>query len=154
SSLRRTDALRLCPLRRPGFLLQGRCGMMTASLVGHSRPKSGRAAIMSSEAPGTGRSVEPQRGCARRSGSFLPTGLGVGLVVLLGFLTVLYSLQDRIIFPGAGTQGTPDSLVRPRPGTELLTLTTPRGQRIVALFGPALLPDGRPHPDPGSRPAL
>jgi fermentation-respiration switch protein FrsA (DUF1100 family) len=37
---------------------------------------------------------------------------------------------------------------------ELLRLSTPQGERVAALFGPALLPDGRSHPDPLSRPAL
>ncbi len=75
-------------------------------------------------------------------------------LILVGFLVVLYFIQDRMIFPGAATQGAPQSIVRPRPGAELLQLATPRGERVVALFGPALLPDGRPHPDPTSRPAL
>jgi fermentation-respiration switch protein FrsA (DUF1100 family) len=71
-----------------------------------------------------------------------------------GFLLVLYLIQDRMIFPGVATQGAPEARVLRRPGTELLTLITPEGERIVALYGPALLADGRPRPDPGSRPAL
>ena len=75
-------------------------------------------------------------------------------LILLGFLAVLYMIQDRMIFPGAATQGRPEAAVHPRPGSELITLTTSGGERVVALYGPALSPDGRPHPDPMSRPAL
>src|SRR5262245_48646256 len=56
----------------------------------------------------------------------------------LGFVAVLYSLQTRLIFPGQDTQGQEFAQVRPRPGTELVRLTTGRGDPIVALYGPAL----------------
>jgi uncharacterized protein len=72
----------------------------------------------------------------------------------LGILAVFFSLQSRIIFPGQETQGQPQALVRPRPGTELLRLTTRQGVPIVALHGPALTADGRPHPEAASRPTL
>jgi fermentation-respiration switch protein FrsA (DUF1100 family) len=81
-------------------------------------------------------------------------GLRLVLLISLGFLAVLYSMQDRIIFPGTATQGTPQSIIQPRPGAKLLNLSTSRGEKVVALYGPALLPDGRAHPDPHSRPAL
>jgi pimeloyl-ACP methyl ester carboxylesterase len=76
------------------------------------------------------------------------------LLTILGFLVVLYFLQERMIFPGAATQGTPQATVRDRPGSELVKLSTPGGETITALFGPALSPEGRPLPDPSSRPAL
>jgi fermentation-respiration switch protein FrsA (DUF1100 family) len=76
------------------------------------------------------------------------------LLVLVGLFLVLYSLQDRMIFPGAGTQGVPESRVRARPGTELVNLTTARGETITALFGPALSPEGNHLADASSRPAL
>jgi fermentation-respiration switch protein FrsA (DUF1100 family) len=72
----------------------------------------------------------------------------------LGFIAVLYALQTILIFPGAATQGRPESTVRPGPGEELVRLSTPRGDEVVALYGVALQADGRSHPDPGSRPAL
>lgn len=80
--------------------------------------------------------------------------LVLAALVPLGFLIVLYSLQDRMIFPGAATQGTAEAVVSPWTGAELLRLTTPRGDHVAAMFGPALLPDGRLAPDPQSRPAL
>src|SRR5690348_2692384 len=81
-------------------------------------------------------------------------GLRLLALILAGFLAVLYLIQDRMIFPGAATQGAPEAVVRPRPGSELLQLTTPRGDRVVGLFGPALQANGRPDPDAASRPAL
>jgi pimeloyl-ACP methyl ester carboxylesterase len=76
------------------------------------------------------------------------------ILILAGFLAVLYLLQERLIFPGAATQGAPEAAVHPRPGTELVKLSTPRGERVIALYGPALTLEGRPHPDPMSRPAF
>jgi fermentation-respiration switch protein FrsA (DUF1100 family) len=84
----------------------------------------------------------------------LIAGSRLAAVVLLGFLAVLYTIQDRMIFPGTSTQGQPEARIHAWPGTELLTLSTPRGERVTALYGPALLPDGRSHPNPMSRPAL
>jgi pimeloyl-ACP methyl ester carboxylesterase len=66
----------------------------------------------------------------------------------------LYSLQTRLIFPGQETQGQPFAEVRPGPGTELVRLRTHRGDSIVALYGAALTPEGRPHPQAASRPTL
>jgi uncharacterized protein len=73
----------------------------------------------------------------------------VGRVVLLVFLgasAVLYVFQTRLIFPGAATQGDPAAIIPPRPGSELVTLTTAKGDRIVALFGPALALDSAKRP--------
>jgi pimeloyl-ACP methyl ester carboxylesterase len=55
---------------------------------------------------------------------------------------------------GAATQGRPETVVKTGPGQELVRLITPGGEKVVALFGPALQVDGRPHADPTSRPAL
>jgi fermentation-respiration switch protein FrsA (DUF1100 family) len=76
------------------------------------------------------------------------------VVIYLGLLIVLYSFQTRVIFPGASTQGHPSAEVTPRPGTELLRLTTKQGDRVVALFGPALKADGQPDPAAADRPAM
>ena len=78
---------------------------------------------------------------------------GVGVIYLI-VIAVLYSLQTRIIFPGTSTKGQPWAEVRPHPGTELIQLTTKHGERIVALFGPALLPDGRPDSLAAQRPSM
>jgi uncharacterized protein len=68
-------------------------------------------------------------------------------LVYIGSLIVITSFQTRIIFPGQETQGQDYARVRPLAGTELVHLESRRGEPIVALFGPALAPDGRPHPD-------
>jgi fermentation-respiration switch protein FrsA (DUF1100 family) len=75
-------------------------------------------------------------------------------LVYLGTSLVLYSFQTRIIFPGQATQGQPFAEVRPRPGTELVRLKTQRDEPIVALYGPALTTEGRPHPHAADRPTL
>jgi fermentation-respiration switch protein FrsA (DUF1100 family) len=78
----------------------------------------------------------------------------LGIVIYLGLVTVLYSLQTRMIFPGASTQGQPTAEVRPHGGSELVKLTTERGERVIALFGPALTPDGQPDPAAADRPTM
>jgi uncharacterized protein len=74
--------------------------------------------------------------------------------VYLGITALMFSLQTRIIFPGADTQGQALAEVRPRRGTELVHLKTSGGERIVALFGAALLPDGKPDPAAAARPTM
>ena len=76
------------------------------------------------------------------------------VLAYLGYLTVLYSFQTRMIFPGHETQGEDFAQVRPRAGTELVHLETRHGEPIVALFGPALTLDGRPDRDAALRPTL
>jgi len=80
--------------------------------------------------------------------------LVITLVIYLGILVVFSALQIRLIFPGSDTQGKPSSVVHPAPGTELVSLATEHDEKIVALFGPALLPNGNPHPDPSLRPTI
>lgn len=72
----------------------------------------------------------------------------------LGVGTLMFSLQSRVIFPGQESQGQPYAVVRPRAGTELVRLRTGDGVGIVALYGPALHPDGSPDPDAADRPTL
>jgi pimeloyl-ACP methyl ester carboxylesterase len=80
--------------------------------------------------------------------------IGLAGVIYLGVVLVLYSLQTRLTFPGASTQGDPSAVVRPGPGTELLSLTSDQHERVTALFGPAFLPDGRADPRAQERPTL
>ena len=66
-------------------------------------------------------------------------------VILAGFLAVLYFLQDRMIFPGAATQGTPRPWSRPRARDRAgPACDAARRDAWSALFGPALSPDGKP----------
>jgi pimeloyl-ACP methyl ester carboxylesterase len=80
--------------------------------------------------------------------------LFVAGLTFIGFVTVLYLLQTRMIFPGASTQGQPFAVITPPPGTELLRLRTDDGESIAALFGPALRDDGRSDPDAPERPSM
>jgi fermentation-respiration switch protein FrsA (DUF1100 family) len=94
------------------------------------------------------------RGVARRIVRILLLLGRMAALFYLGVVAVLYALQTRIIFAGSATQGTPESVVHPRPGSELVTLRSARGERIVALFGPALTPEGDPRGDAARRPTL
>ncbi len=76
------------------------------------------------------------------------------VLTFAGFLVVLYFLQERMIFPGAETQGTLQARVQARPGAELVKLSSRRGETVTALFGPALSPEGKRLADASSRPAL
>jgi pimeloyl-ACP methyl ester carboxylesterase len=77
-----------------------------------------------------------------------------GVFLLLSFLIVRYSLQTRMLFPGADTQGTDEARFTPPPGAELVTLQTNGGDRVVALFCPARTADGTIDPDAARRPTL
>lgn len=95
--------------------------------------------------------LQPQR----RSGwSWAWRIFRIPLLLYLALLGLLTLLQDRLIFPGRVTQGTRGADVQPSEGAKLLNLSTRDGQRVVALFGAALTPDGRPRPDAQTRPTL
>ena len=77
------------------------------------------------------------------------------IVAYLGLALVLALLQTQLIFPGAASQGTREAVIDPvRLDAELVTLTTPAGEKVVAIFGRALDPSGRPRADANSRPTL
>ena len=76
------------------------------------------------------------------------------LLVYLGLCIVFYLLQTWMIFPGAATQGQRHAVIQAGPDSELVHLTTADGERIVALFGPALTADGQPRPDAARRPTI
>jgi len=75
------------------------------------------------------------------------TGRAIVLVYLV-IVLLFATLQTWLIFPGHAAQGSADTRVnRPLPGTELVKLTTDKGETIVAAFGPALGENGKPNPD-------
>jgi pimeloyl-ACP methyl ester carboxylesterase len=78
----------------------------------------------------------------------------IPLVAYIGVVAIFFFLQTRLIFPGSQTQGSPDAVVKAPPGTELVELTTSRGDRVFGLFGKALEPDGSPRPDASSCPTI
>jgi fermentation-respiration switch protein FrsA (DUF1100 family) len=67
---------------------------------------------------------------------------------------MLFAIQVDVIFPGAKRQGDPSTVVKPRADESLVQLETKRGERVVALFAPALTPEGKPHPAAATRPTL
>lgn len=78
----------------------------------------------------------------------------IGLLAYLGLALMLSAFQARLIFPGSASQGQPWARVRPPEGSELVTLRAGDGVPVVALFGPALTPDGQPRADAATRPTL
>ena len=71
----------------------------------------------------------------------------------LGFVILLFSFQERIIFPGHNRQGKPDTIVAdPPPGLRIVTLSRPGEPRLVAIHAEALDQHGRAYADPASRP--
>ncbi len=80
--------------------------------------------------------------------------LRIVAAVYLVVMAVFFGLQARIIFPGASSQGQPYAKLQPQGGTEVVELATARGERVVALHGPALTNDGRADPEAAARPTL
>jgi uncharacterized protein len=80
--------------------------------------------------------------------------IGYPLLIYVGIAIFFFTIQTRMIFPGAETQGSPGAVVRPTPGEELVELTTTPGDRVVALFGKALAPDGSPLADSSTCPTI
>lgn len=76
------------------------------------------------------------------------------VTLYLGVGVMLFAIQADLIFPGAKRQGDPSTQVKAKPDEELVTLTTKHDDRVVALFAPALLPDGAPHPSATACPTL
>lgn len=96
--------------------------------------------------------VEP--GPRPRRRRWLVRLIRIPLLVYAGVVVVLFAIQTRLIFPGSETQGKPEAVILTSPDAELVTLTTDRGDRVVALFGKALNPDGSPRPDASTCPTL
>jgi uncharacterized protein len=80
--------------------------------------------------------------------------LRAAVIVYAALCVILYFAQDWMLFPGAVFQGTPAANVSPLPGCELVHLTNKTGDRITAMFGSPLLPNGKPDPDASPRPTL
>lgn len=92
----------------------------------------------------------PQRPWVRRLARLVK---GAALFYLL-VLVVMYFGQTWFVLPGRRSQGWKSAVVRPEPGEELVRFTTAQGDRVTALFGPALTADGRPRSDAARRPTL
>lgn len=79
-------------------------------------------------------------------------------IVLLSFYVLLvgllYLMQDGLIFPGRSSQGQPEARFHPPQGCRVVELTTKAGDRVVALYAPALSALGQPRADAVSRPTI
>jgi len=76
------------------------------------------------------------------------------LVVYFGLAIMLFALQTDLIFPGSKRQGQIDTVVKPLPDEDLVNLTTSKGEKVVALFGPALTSHGKEVSDAATRPTI
>src|ERR1700678_3629029 len=83
-----------------------------------------------------------------------PVLVATALLCLAGIVEVRASLEARLIYPGAATQGRPEAVVPPGADYELIPLRTRDGTAIVAQFGRALGARGEPLADPGMRPTV
>lgn len=81
----------------------------------------------------------------------------VGILIVIAYVgafALLYFRQEANIFRARVTQNTPKAMFKPRPGTEMVSIPTLSGERIAAMFSPALAADGKPRPDAKSRPTV
>ncbi|WP_422931245.1 alpha/beta hydrolase [Singulisphaera sp. PoT] len=105
-------------------------------------------------APRRPRGPRPEPAPVRRRPSWPWRIARIFVLVYVGLAGVLFSLQSDLIFPGAKRQGQPDTVVKPRPDEELVTLTTAKGDKVIALFAPALSLRGEELPDATIRPTI
>ena len=92
---------------------------------------------------------------SRRSpGYWVYRALRLALFAYIAVLAYLYIAQTWMIFPGRSSQGETYARVVPSRGAELVELTTASGDRVAALFGPALTREGAAREDAASRPTL
>jgi hypothetical protein len=67
---------------------------------------------------------------------------------------LLYFFQNWLIFPGAYVHGRHAATVQPERGREVLTMHTPDGRPVAAIFGPALQSDGSARDDAATCPTI
>src|SRR5262245_29424805 len=81
--------------------------------------------------------------------------LKIAAVVYVLIAVLIYFAQTWLIFPGRTSQGTRwAALDKPVKNSEMVHLTTRDGDKVVALFGPALASDGSVLPDTAHRPTV
>lgn len=74
------------------------------------------------------------------------------LVTYCSLMFFLYFIQDRLLFPGHARQGQPETQINLTKQIERIDLTTNKGDKVVAILGQALTPQGKPINEP--RPTL
>jgi hypothetical protein len=78
----------------------------------------------------------------------------IAVVVYLAACLLLYMFQNWIIFPGAYVHGQHAATVSASAGREILSLRTPDGHAVAALFAPALDAYGSSRPDAATCPTI
>ncbi len=109
------------------------------SLTGTSRPAAGR-----------GHKIRRARWLKR-------SAVTVGVLIALayaGAFALLFFRQEATVFRARETQNTPKAMFKPRSGAEMVSFQTQSGERIAAVFSPALAADGKPRPDAKTRPTV
>lgn len=80
--------------------------------------------------------------------------VAAAIICIAGIVDGRASIEAKLIFPGAATQGRPDATIPSGPGYELVHLTMPDGTAIVAQFGHALDSQGTPLAHPRTCPTV
>lgn len=88
----------------------------------------------------------------KRAAFTLP--MAASLLCLGGMLGGCSGLEEKLVFPGAASQGQAYATIPPSADYELIPLQTVDGTRIVAQFGRALGPRGEPMPVPTRAPTV
>ena len=78
----------------------------------------------------------------------------VGVIAYLALCVLAFLGQNWLLFPAHKSQGTVRAQFKAEPGTRKLSLKTRDGTPIAALFGPAVLADGKLDPHPELRPTI
>jgi len=78
----------------------------------------------------------------------------VSVLVYLGLAAIMFSVQDKFVFPGAAAQGQRDTLIVANAGYELVWLRAADGARIAAIFGSALKISGAVLADHRTQPSI
>lgn len=76
------------------------------------------------------------------------------LLIYLGLCVAMWFFQDKLIFPGAASQGQPWAVVHASAAYELVELCTGEGVRTFAAFVTATDAERRPRADAARRPTL
>lgn len=105
-------------------------------------------------ASGSEHPTREQRAAAHRRRRRVVRVAAVALVSLIVARFAFAGLQTNAIFPGHATQGQPEAQIEPQPGMELVKLVTKSGETTAGIFARALDEQGRPHPNPETRPTV
>jgi hypothetical protein len=110
---------------------------------------------MSTQDPSSPPELKPKPQPTSRLRRWTKYVLQVIILAYLGVAIIMFSIQDKFVFPGsATTQGQHDAILTPSRSYDLLSLPTAGGEKVAAIFGKALQPNGQPLPDAATRPTI